>query len=127
MIRVTKKSPGALVALLRLLVTHFVIVTRRTHVELVTHKVDAVLNERQRKVQYQLHVFSLSLLSFFFSFFFSSDVRELIQDFYASRYSSCLNYLSKIRPVLELDLHFHPHVSFVYEKIRSKALIQYFR
>ncbi len=54
------------------------------------------------------------------------DVRELITDFYASRYASCLGYLAKLRPLLELDVHFYPHVASVYEKIRNKALIQYF-
>ncbi|CAI5525922.1 unnamed protein product [Closterium sp. Naga37s-1] len=53
------------------------------------------------------------------------EVRELIYDFYASRYASCLTYLDKLRPVLELDLHLHDHVAALYQQIRQRALIQY--
>ncbi|CAI5493350.1 unnamed protein product [Closterium sp. Naga37s-1] len=53
------------------------------------------------------------------------EVRELIYDFYASRYASCLKYLDKLRPVLELDLHLHDHVAALYQQIRQRALIQY--
>lgn len=54
------------------------------------------------------------------------DVREMINDFYSSRYASCLNLFEKIKSDLLLDIHLHEHVSGLYEKIRTKALIQYF-
>jgi len=54
------------------------------------------------------------------------DVRDLIADFHASRYSSCLQLLTKMKPYLELDLYFWSHVAPVYELIRNKALVQYF-
>jgi len=54
------------------------------------------------------------------------DVRELVNDFYASRYASCLAYLEKLKPDLLLDVHLRSHVETLYEDIRSKALIQYF-
>jgi len=54
------------------------------------------------------------------------EVRELINDFYSSRYASCLKYLDKLRPNLLLDIHLHQHVQSLYEKIRNKALVQYF-
>jgi COP9 signalosome complex subunit 1 len=54
------------------------------------------------------------------------DLRELISDFYNSRYASCLSYLEKLRPHLELDIFLAGHVNSLYEKIRSKAIIQYF-
>lgn len=54
------------------------------------------------------------------------EVRELINDFYASRYASCLKYLDKLKPNLLLDIHLHQHVQSLYEKIRNKALVQYF-
>merc|ERR1712137_1438581 len=54
------------------------------------------------------------------------EVRELVHDFYASRYASCLAYLEKLKPDLMLDIHLHAHVGTLYEDIRSKALIQYF-
>lgn len=53
-------------------------------------------------------------------------VRELINDFYGSRYASCLNYLKELRPDLQLDIHLHDHVESLYQKIRNKAIVQYF-
>mmetsp|Transcript_3835 Transcript_3835/g.7926 ORF Transcript_3835/g.7926 Transcript_3835/m.7926 type:complete len:420 (-) Transcript_3835:301-1560(-) len=53
------------------------------------------------------------------------EVRELIHDFYASRYASCLSYLDNLRTSLALDIHLHDHVERLYEQIRHKALIQY--
>lgn len=57
------------------------------------------------------------------------DVRELIHDFCATRYTSCLAYLEKLRPDLMLDpfLGRDGHVEKLYGRIRSKALIQYVR
>lgn len=53
------------------------------------------------------------------------EVRELIHDFYASRYASCLGYLQKLKTNLLLDIHLYDHVETLYEQIRHKALIQY--
>jgi len=53
-------------------------------------------------------------------------VRGLLNDFYGSRYASCLNYLEQLKNDLLLDLHLHDHVSSLYQQIRNKALIQYF-
>ncbi|KAH7306636.1 hypothetical protein KP509_22G023200 [Ceratopteris richardii] len=53
------------------------------------------------------------------------EVRELIHDFYASRYASCLGYLQKLKTNLTLDIHLHDHVESLYTLIRHKALIQY--
>jgi len=53
-------------------------------------------------------------------------VRELINDFYGSRYASCLNYLKDLKPELQLDIHLHDHVESLYQKIRNKAIVQYF-
>jgi len=53
-------------------------------------------------------------------------VRELLQDFYGSRYASCLNYLEQLKNDLLLDIHLHDHVVSLYQQIRNKALIQYF-
>jgi COP9 signalosome complex subunit 1 len=52
-------------------------------------------------------------------------VRELIQDFYESRYTSALEVLDKLLPELVFDIHLREHVQTLYGKIRSKALIQY--
>ncbi|XP_008795398.1 COP9 signalosome complex subunit 1-like [Phoenix dactylifera] len=53
------------------------------------------------------------------------EVRELIHDFYASRYASCLEYLENLKPNLLLDIHLHDHVGALYTQIRHKAIIQY--
>ncbi|CAA7023005.1 unnamed protein product [Microthlaspi erraticum] len=53
------------------------------------------------------------------------DVRELINDFYSSRYASCLAYLESLKGNLMLDIHLHDHVDTLYDQIRKKALIQY--
>eukprot|EP01111_Echinosteliopsis_oligospora_P002599 TRINITY_DN138_c0_g1_i2.p1 TRINITY_DN138_c0_g1~~TRINITY_DN138_c0_g1_i2.p1 ORF type:complete len:494 (-),score=153.65 TRINITY_DN138_c0_g1_i2:105-1424(-) len=54
------------------------------------------------------------------------EVREMIHDFYGSKYASCLAHLEKLKGDLLLDIHLHDHVESLYQKIRSKALIQYF-
>ncbi|XP_010919243.2 COP9 signalosome complex subunit 1 [Elaeis guineensis] len=53
------------------------------------------------------------------------EVRELIHDFYASHYASCLEYLENLKPNLLLDIHLHDHVETLYTQIRHKAIIQY--
>ncbi|KAK4751680.1 hypothetical protein SAY87_020478 [Trapa incisa] len=53
------------------------------------------------------------------------EVRELINDFYSSRYASCLEYLGNLKANLMLDIHLHDHVETLYNQIRHKALIQY--
>ena len=70
-------------------------------------------------------------------------MRELINDFYSSRYASCLNHLDKLKvlnygisvhvlivavlqPDLHLDIHLYDHVDSLYQRIRNKALVQYF-
>ncbi|VAH17106.1 unnamed protein product [Triticum turgidum subsp. durum] len=53
------------------------------------------------------------------------EVRELVNDFYASRYGSCLGYLEKLKSNLLLDMHLHAHIETLYKDIRHKAIIQY--
>ena len=45
-------------------------------------------------------------------------VRELVNDFYGSRYASCLSHLTRLRPMLELDLHAHVHLNTLYDAVR---------
>jgi len=54
------------------------------------------------------------------------EVRELINDFYSSRYASCLKYLDKLKNSALLDVFLHEHVDSLYRSIREKALVQYF-
>ena len=42
-----------------------------------------------------------------------------------SRYTSCMDYLTYLKPNLLLDIHMHDHVEILYTRIRNKALIQY--
>ncbi|KAL5653550.1 hypothetical protein ACJX0J_039008, partial [Zea mays] len=49
------------------------------------------------------------------------EVRELVNDFNASRYGSCLGHLEKLKPNLLLDIHLHEHVESLYMDIRHKA------
>ncbi|XP_059651471.1 COP9 signalosome complex subunit 1 [Cornus florida] len=53
------------------------------------------------------------------------EIRELIHDFYSSRYASCLDYLGSLKANLLLDIHLHDHLETLYDQIRHKALIQY--
>eukprot|EP00967_Tisochrysis_lutea_P155147 scaffold309887_cov33-Tisochrysis_lutea.AAC.1 len=54
------------------------------------------------------------------------EVRDLVNDFFSSRYASCLSHLDKLKPDLLIDIHLRPHVAQLYADIRSKAMIQYF-
>lgn len=55
------------------------------------------------------------------------DIREIIYDFYHTRYTRCLETMDKIRPELTLDMHLgkESHVEMLYRLIRRKALVQY--
>ncbi|KAL0373633.1 UNVERIFIED_CONTAM: COP9 signalosome complex subunit [Sesamum radiatum] len=53
------------------------------------------------------------------------EIRELINDFYSSRYASCMDYLENLKAKLLLDIHLHDHLKTLYEQIRNKALTQY--
>ena len=53
------------------------------------------------------------------------EVRELLSDFYTSRYPSCLKTLSRLSSELVYDIHLSSHLKPLEDKIRSRALIQY--
>lgn len=55
------------------------------------------------------------------------DVREVVFDFYHSRYTRCLGTLERIRPELMLDMYLgrDEHVDNLYRLIRRKAIMQY--
>ena len=55
----------------------------------------------------------------------ASDVREVVQDFYNSKYTSCFTALDAMRDALALDLHLGSHVDALYKQIRERAFIQY--
>ncbi|KAK9832518.1 hypothetical protein WJX81_004497 [Elliptochloris bilobata] len=53
------------------------------------------------------------------------EMREVVYEFYGSRYAACLARLQRLLPLLRMDLHLAPHVGLLYLQVRSKALIQY--
>lgn len=53
------------------------------------------------------------------------EVRELVNDFYAAKYSACLSRLARLVPLLRLDMLLGPHVSQLRDAVRSKAIVQY--
>eukprot|EP01122_Echinamoeba_exundans_P003112 TRINITY_DN13265_c0_g1_i1.p1 TRINITY_DN13265_c0_g1~~TRINITY_DN13265_c0_g1_i1.p1 ORF type:complete len:464 (-),score=128.40 TRINITY_DN13265_c0_g1_i1:77-1264(-) len=54
------------------------------------------------------------------------EMKDMIHDFYNSRYGSCLALLDRVKQDLLLDLHLNEHVASLYTKIRNKAIVQYF-
>ncbi len=52
-------------------------------------------------------------------------VKQLLNDFYDSKYTSALGALDQLLPQLKTDIYMREHVQSLVEKIRSKALIQY--
>ena len=53
------------------------------------------------------------------------EVREVVYDFYASRYASCLRMLEGLKKYLEYDMYLHRHINELCKQIREKAIIQY--
>eukprot|EP01006_Ploeotia_vitrea_P059358 TRINITY_DN71_c0_g1_i1.p1 TRINITY_DN71_c0_g1~~TRINITY_DN71_c0_g1_i1.p1 ORF type:complete len:437 (+),score=42.18 TRINITY_DN71_c0_g1_i1:46-1356(+) len=53
------------------------------------------------------------------------EVRELIKDFYDSKYATCLSALDKLKDNLLIDIHLRQHVEHIYNTIRQRALKQY--
>lgn len=53
------------------------------------------------------------------------NVREILFDFYHTRYTRCLQTMRKIQPDLMLDMYLSRDVDTIYKLIRDKALIQY--
>jgi len=55
----------------------------------------------------------------------ASDVREVVNNFYDSKYTTCFAALDGMRLLLTHDLHLREHVAGLYKRIRERALIQY--
>ncbi|CAG0917261.1 unnamed protein product [Notodromas monacha] len=53
-------------------------------------------------------------------------LRDVILQFYESRYDGCLKKLEELKNSLLLDMYLAPHVRTLYTQIRNRALIQYF-
>jgi COP9 signalosome complex subunit 1 len=53
-------------------------------------------------------------------------IRRAISFFCASKYSQCLEILEAYRPDYLLDVHLQRHISPLYSRIRSKAIVSYF-
>ncbi|KAL5963677.1 COP9 signalosome complex subunit 1 [Taenia solium] len=55
-----------------------------------------------------------------------AECRDIISAFYSANYAACLDALGKIKNFLKLDLFLADHVDSLYERIRMKAMCQYF-
>jgi len=53
-------------------------------------------------------------------------ISKILLSFYRTHYGECLATLEALRNDLQLDFYLHDHVASLYEKIRNKALKQYF-
>lgn len=53
-------------------------------------------------------------------------IRRAISFFCSSKYTACLEILEAYRTDYLLDLYLHQHVSTIYNRVRSKAIVQYF-
>lgn len=56
------------------------------------------------------------------------DVREMVVDFYHTRYTRCLQIMDRLRAELMLDMHLAAgknHVDTLYTMIRRRAIVQY--
>lgn len=54
-------------------------------------------------------------------------LREVLYDFYNSKYAQCLSALDRMKDALLLDLYLARHVDTLYNEIRKRALKQYFK
>ncbi|KAG0349349.1 cop9 signalosome complex subunit [Podila humilis] len=52
-------------------------------------------------------------------------IRDLIQGFYNSNYSVCLDVMEKWKSDYLIDIHLHSHIEALYNNIRKKALVQF--
>ena len=48
-----------------------------------------------------------------------TQMREVVYEFYGSRYAACLARLQRLLPLLRLDLHLAPHVVHLYQQARA--------
>lgn len=55
----------------------------------------------------------------------AADLREVLHNFYNSKYTACFSTLDNVRSTLALDIHLGAHIDALYECIRDRALIQY--
>jgi len=53
-------------------------------------------------------------------------VKAMLNSFYTSDFAQCLSILETFKNDLQLDIHMHDHIGYLYEKIRNKALKEYF-
>ena len=50
-------------------------------------------------------------------------MREMVHDFYGSRYASCLTQLEKLRPALKLDVHLHKFAADLSRAVSQTPLL----
>lgn len=74
----------------------------------------------------ELHSRVLESLSFRGFLDFEPHVRRAISFFCSSKYTQCLEILEAYRADYLLDIYLHQHLAVIYNKVRSKAIVQYF-
>lgn len=69
--------------------------------------------------------YHLSHLSSFKQFLeLEPQLRDVLQQFYQSRYTSCLKTLQEMKDGFLLDMYLSNHLDTLYTMVRNKALIQ---
>ena len=53
---------------------------------------------------------------------YPAQVREVVYDFFGSRYASCLARLQRLLPLLRLDMHLAPHLDALHAAVRCRPL-----
>ncbi len=51
-------------------------------------------------------------------------MRDIVHDFYNSRYATCFAALEALKPSLAMDIHLHDHVKGLMGEIKTRALVQ---
>ena len=54
-------------------------------------------------------------------------LRDVIINFYESKYGKCLKQLEEMKDNMMLDIYLASHVNALFSMIRSRSLVQYFR
>jgi len=53
-------------------------------------------------------------------------IRRAISMFCQSKYAACLSILDSYATDYQLDIYLHQHIKYIYSRIRSKSIVQYF-
>jgi COP9 signalosome complex subunit 1 len=74
----------------------------------------------------ELHRYIISSSTFKLFLETEPQLRDILYQFYNSKYASCLKLLDSLKDNFLLDLYLADHISALFAQIRSRALCQYF-